>query len=142
MEHNVRTKRHEGFTLIELMIAVAVIAVLASIAYPSYTRYIYRTRRADGQDLLMRIAAAQERYYTNKNQYAPDLSTLGLNATSVSGYYTAVVTKPAGGDFTTGFVVTATPQAPQDGDTACGSLSVDSALNKTPSGQTSNGLCW
>ncbi|GAI02651.1 unnamed protein product, partial [marine sediment metagenome] len=56
-----RSSAKKGFTLIELMIVVAVIAILAAIAYPSYTRYVYRARRADGQDLLMRIAAAQER---------------------------------------------------------------------------------
>lgn len=143
MQHDLQAKHRKGFTLIELMIVVAVIAVLATIAYPSYTRYIYRTRRSDGQELLMRIAAAQERYYTNKNQYAPTLAALGLsNATSVSGYYKAAIGAPAGGSFVTGFVATATPQAPQDGDDACPTLSVDNALNKAPTGQTFNGSCW
>src|SRR5690606_11790491 len=59
-----------GFTLIELMIVVAIVAILAAIAYPSYINYIQRTRRADGHEMLMRMAAAQERYYTNYNHYA------------------------------------------------------------------------
>jgi type IV pilus assembly protein PilE len=57
----------KGFSLIELMIVVAVIAILASLAYYNYSRYAFRTRRADGREMLLRVAAAQERFFTNTN---------------------------------------------------------------------------
>ncbi len=63
------TRRSAGFTLIELMIAVAVIGILASIAYPSYTRYVERSRVTDGQAKVMEIASRLERCYTVTNDY-------------------------------------------------------------------------
>ena len=143
-----QSSAEKGFTLIELMIVVAVIAILAAIAYPSYTRYVYRARRADGQDLLMRIAAAQERYYTRYNSFAADISApatatppgLGMNLVSERGYYRV---DPAGVSVTANtYTIAATPQGAQRGDADCPSLSIDSALNKRPSVQTSNGFCW
>ncbi|MEB2317016.1 MAG: prepilin-type N-terminal cleavage/methylation domain-containing protein, partial [Xanthomonadaceae bacterium] len=59
-----------GFTLIEVMVVVAIVAILAAIAYPSYSDYAFRARRVDGKEMMMRVAAAQERYYTNLNSYA------------------------------------------------------------------------
>jgi len=64
----------QGFTLIELMVVVVVIAILASIAYPSYRDYMFRARRAEGRTLLMNIAAAQERHFTNNNRYAATIT--------------------------------------------------------------------
>ncbi|MBN8886567.1 MAG: prepilin-type N-terminal cleavage/methylation domain-containing protein [Rudaea sp.] len=140
-----RSSAKKGFTLIELMIVVAVIAILAAIAYPSYTRYVYRARRADGQDLLMRIAAAQERYYTNFNKYTADITGsapggLAMNSTSSSGYYRVLPADVVAS--ATGYTILARPQGAQTGDTACPTLSVDNALNKAPAGLTANGSCW
>ncbi|MQK16898.1 prepilin-type N-terminal cleavage/methylation domain-containing protein, partial [Escherichia coli] len=58
-----KTKAQRGFTLIELMVAVAIISILAAIAYPSYREYVNRGNRSEGQALLSDAAAAQERYY-------------------------------------------------------------------------------
>lgn len=59
-----------GFTLIELMIVVAIIGILAAIAFPSYQNYVTKTRRADAQAALTGFATAMERYYTdNRNTY-------------------------------------------------------------------------
>ncbi len=62
-------KSGKGFTLIELMVTVAIIAILAGIAYPSYQGYITRSRRADGFSALQQFAAAMERYYTTNGSY-------------------------------------------------------------------------
>lgn len=58
-----------GFTLIELLIALAVVGILASIAYPSYTDHVRRTRRADAQGALMGLSNAMERYFTQNSTY-------------------------------------------------------------------------
>ena len=63
-------RRSAGFTLIELMIAVAVVAILASIAYPSYQRYVTESRRTDAKAVLMQVAGQLERCYTVNNDYS------------------------------------------------------------------------
>lgn len=139
----------KGFTLIELMIVVAIIAILASLAYYNYSRYAFKTRRADGREMLMRVAAAQERYYTNFNAYASSLtaaSPAGLDftgppVTSEKSHYTITTANGASGD-TQSYVLMATPTA---GDVqaadACGALTLDNVGNKLPV-TSDNGHCW
>ena len=141
-------KRLRGFTLIELMIVVVVVAILAALAIPAWQRYVYRSRRPDGQELLIRIAQAEERYYTNYNSYAAKLSSLGYPsdpATSEHKYYTATVTLPAGSSAGTAFIATATPINAQAND-ACGNLTIDNTGSKQPdstkTAYNTNGPCW
>lgn len=131
-------RRQSGFTLLELMIVVAVIAILMSIAIPTYLRYSYRARRPDGQELLLRIANAQERYYATFNRYG-SLDEIGFEDPAISEkkYYSA--TLPAVNSST--FTATAAPQGDQLKDD-CGSLSIDAVGNKSSSGTTTNGSCW
>lgn len=135
-------QRSFGFNLIELMIVVAIIAVLAAIAYPAYGRYAFRARRADGQEMLMRLAAAQERYYTNFNKYASSIGSSGLGfASDVSenGFYK--ITAATGTDAQT-FTLTATPQGIQ-ADDACGKLELTSTGGRSAPDDTGvNGKCW
>ncbi|MBL8296848.1 MAG: prepilin-type N-terminal cleavage/methylation domain-containing protein [Rhodanobacteraceae bacterium] len=143
--------KFQGFTLIELMVVVAIIAIVAAIALPAYQRYGLRARRVDGKELLMRVAAAQERFYTNFNRYATDplnaATSLGLTSlTSDGGYYTITSANGATGD-TQSYVLTATPVAggAQARD-QCGALTVNNTGVKTPAAgampQNSNGPCW
>ena len=62
-------QKYKGFTLIELMIVVAIIGVLSAIAIPSYSKYLIRGKRAEARNALLHIAASQERYYSDNNQY-------------------------------------------------------------------------
>jgi len=62
-------KHQRGFTLIELMIAVVIIGIIASIAYPSYTRYVERSVRSDGQTALLQAASEMERCYSRDYTY-------------------------------------------------------------------------
>jgi type IV pilus assembly protein PilE len=140
-----------GFTLLELMIVVVIIAMLASFAIPAYQRYAQRARRADGKELLMRVAAAQERYYTNFNRYAGSpltaATSLGLTSTaSDRGYYTIDTANGASGN-NQSYVLTVTPVAggAQAGD-RCGAMTINNTGVKTPAAgvmpQNSNGACW
>lgn len=140
-----------GFTLLELMIVVVIIAILASFAVPAYQRYGQRARRADGKELLMRVAAAQERFYTNFNRYATDplsaATSLGMTTlTSERGYYAITSANGPTGN-TQSYVLTVTPVAgkAQAAD-QCGGLGLSSTGVKTPIAtampQNSNGACW
>ena len=62
-----------GVTLVELMIVVAIIAIIVSIAYPSYQNHITKTRRADGQGMLLRVMQEQRKHFSNENTYTTDL---------------------------------------------------------------------
>lgn len=138
-------RRVAGFTLLELMVVLLVMAVLAAIAIPAYNRYGYRARRPDGQKLLMAVANAQERYYALHNVYA-DLATIGYSqtttATSDSGFYTATVeigtvNSLAGQSYT----ATAAPTGAQAKD-VCKSLTLTNTGVKAATGVASNGSCW
>jgi len=144
---NIRRKR--GFTLIELMIVVAIIAILAAIAVPWWGRYTYRARRTDGQKILLHVAQAEERYYTDYNNYPLSASSLGYSGTitSENGYYTVSLAAAPAASVGQGYVATATPVAgsPQ-ADDACGGLSIDNTGVKKPlstdTAHNSNGSCW
>jgi type IV pilus assembly protein PilE len=138
MRNASQNTRRKGFTLIELMIVVAIIAIIAAIAYPNYTRYAFRTRRADAHEMMMRIAAMQERHYTNRNEYGT-AADLGLDSTaSEKGYYQIAINR-ANGNQT--YVLTATPAGAQVGD-KCGNLTINNIGNKGQSGDETNGRCW
>ncbi|HEV7490668.1 MAG TPA: type IV pilin protein [Rhodanobacteraceae bacterium] len=136
-----------GFTLIELMIVIAIIAILAALAMYNYGRYGFRARRADGREMLMRVAAAEERFFTNFNAYSASITNaaaaggLGFtSATSEKGYYTLTVALAPGA---AGYVLTARPLGAQTAD-SCGPLTLSDTGIKLPtgSGPGNNGNCW
>lgn len=111
-----RQARRRGFTLLELMIAVAVVGLLASIAYPSYQGQMARSRRADAQQSLLELAQRLERYYTERGTYAgASLGASGLfPSSSRAGHYALAIASQTAD----GFSITATPGGVQAGD-AC-----------------------
>lgn len=127
-------KKNRGFTLIELMIAVAIVGILASIAYPSYMAQVRKSRRADAQAALMNIAARQQQMLLDTRSYATTVA--GLNITlpvSVVQNYTVTIT--VGTATVPTFTATATPSDSQVSDT-CTALSLDQSGTKLPSS------CW
>lgn len=142
--------RARGFSLLELMVVVAVITILAAVAIPAYGRYAYRARRADGKELLLRVANAEERFYSTANAYF-DLSTTNApyssGATSEKGYYTLslALNTASGSSSGQSFTATVTPVGAQSQD-ACGALTIDNTGTKTPNASNatanSNGSCW
>jgi type IV pilus assembly protein PilE len=127
-----------GVTLIELLITMAVVAILASVAFPSYALYMKKSRRGDAEATLMDIAQREQQYLLDTRTYAPDGSLYGGATGSpipapaaVTAYYTITITVPGGAPPT--FTATATPIAgsPQAGDYT---LTLDSTGVKSPAG--------
>ncbi|HAZ97968.1 MAG TPA: type IV pilin [Halomonas sp.] len=92
----------QGFTLIEMLIAVAIIGIVAGIAYPSYTRYVERSLRTDAHAGLLQAASELERCYSRQYSYAG----CAITTTSPDGNYTISVA--AGGANDGGFMLTET----------------------------------
>ena len=127
MHKSLRAAR--GFTLVELMIAIAVIGILAAVAYPSYVNQLRQSRRTDAKIALLDLAARQERFFSVNNVYASTPAQLGYAAAAFpvdvlsgsSAYYRLGTLVGAGA---TSFIATATPVGAQLAD-ACGSYAID-----------------
>lgn len=135
--------RTRGFTLLELMIVVVIVAILTAVAYPSYTNYVLRTRRAEAKDLAVKIASAEERYFTRFNRYG-DAGELAGAVSFDSLYYTAeIVLGDAAGNEGQTYVLSLTPKddTPQVHD-QCGVLTINNTGGKDWDGDESNGKCW
>lgn len=84
-------KTRLGFSLIELLIVVAIVGILSAIAYPSYTQYLIRSGRAEGVSMLLQMMERQENHYRDNLTYAADLSAIGFGSSDVeseTGKYT------------------------------------------------------
>jgi len=127
-----------GFTLIELLVTIAIIGILASVAFPAFTDYVVRSNRTEGQRELIRIANLQEQYYTDSRVYTSVMTTLGLNAspfiTENSHYSITATVNNVNGTFTLTATAIGT-QATRDG--ACGTMTVTDTGAKTPTSS-----CW
>ncbi len=80
--------RPRGITLIEILIVLAIVAVLTTIALPNYQEYIRRSRHSDAMIALQHIANEQEQYYFDNNRYSTNFASIGVPGTSPDGYYT------------------------------------------------------
>jgi len=134
-------KRARGFTLLELMITVAIISILAAIAYASYNNYVTNSRRAAAAACLSEVAQFMERYYTTNQTYVGAvLPALNCQA-ELARFYTFAVT--AGATATT-FAITAAPQGQQQtrDNAKCGTLGLNHAGTKTVTGSAGVTTCW
>jgi type IV pilus assembly protein PilE len=130
-----------GFSLIELVVALAVIAVLAAIALPSYQASMRKSRRTEGKVLLQTVLAAEERYYVNFNHYTADTGSAGIATAKESlpsGYY--ALTKLDLGAGAQSVIATVSPRNAQQDD-ACGDLTLDSTGHRDATG-ASAAECW
>ncbi|WP_312243868.1 type IV pilin protein [Stutzerimonas nitrititolerans] len=135
-------RSQNGFTLIELMITVVIISILASIAYPSYQEFVKRGNRTEGQAFLSEVAARQERYFAQNNEYTDDVDKLKLKngSTSETGKYelSIVIDEDADAD-DGGYTLTAEEQFNDD---ACGNLTLTATGIKGVTGSKAAADCW
>ena len=131
-------KKNAGFTLIELMVAVVIVAILAAVAYPAYQDSVRKGRRVDAKVALMDAAQIMERYFTENMTYATAPTTL-IPATSTNGDYTvSIVTNTANS-----FQVQAVPSSTRQSGDHCGTYTLDSTGNKDVTGGTlTKSACW
>jgi type IV pilus assembly protein PilE len=145
MDFNARTtsmvRKTAGFTLLELMIVVAIVAILAAAAIASYDFAVIKARRAAATGCAMEVAQGLERHYTANLSYStpapPAATALAPCVTEQQTFYGINY----GGLTNTTFTVTATPTARQD-DTKCGTLTVNQVGARTASGTGTVDDCW
>ena len=125
-------RRQKGYTLAELMLVVLIIGILSSIVYPSYSQYMFETRRSDAWIALSNAAAAQERWYSVNFQYTPLIENLG-GSTSAEGFYVISV-EVTDGAYT--ITATAVDSGLQANDAGCTSMRLDHFGSRIPSS------CW
>lgn len=136
-----------GFTLIELMLVVAVAGVLSGVAYPSFMGQLQKIRRADAMVAILQVQAAQERWRSNNPSYAT-LAEIGVAANTAAGHYTLQVSAPSAN----GYEIVAAATGVQVHDTHCrnlrlrvdgGNLVQASGADATTSNASSqNRQCW
>ena len=148
-----------GFTLIELMVVVAIATILFAIAVPSYMSYVRQSRRTEARTAVLDLAGREERFYsTNGAAYTTTAGQLGYTALGVpigSGYYQLAVCVPANSNCTAGlgmpnppagpsYTVVATPVAGQTqvNDTQCTAFAVDSTGQQWAAGTGGTAYCW
>jgi len=158
-----RPSRAAGFTLVELMVVVAIATILFAIAVPSYITYVRQSRRTEARTAVLDLAGREERFFsTNGAAYTNTPGQLGYTALGVpigSGYYQLTGCVPADGNCVANlnmpnppappsYTVVATPVAgqSQENDAQCTSFSVDSAGQQYASGSggaaVATPYCW
>jgi type IV pilus assembly protein PilE len=142
----------EGFTLVELMIVVAIVGILSAIAYPNYVEYIQRSHRAEMKSQILSAAQWMERNYSITQSYLlqPNGGAVNNAALAAQSFYSPrdgalataryVVTFQAG-PTANSYTLQAVPQGAQTGD-LCGSFRLDNRLIRTITGTRTVAECW
>jgi type IV pilus assembly protein PilE len=140
------SRRQRGVTLLELMAVVSILAILASIALPTYRRYLIRSQRTEAKIALLQLQTAQEKFYMQNNSFTDNISDgspdgLGLAVTTESGKYTIAVDLADDGQT---YDATATPAVGggQADDADCQNFTINQRGTKGVSGPAGVQTCW
>jgi type IV pilus assembly protein PilE len=155
MRKMIALKPHQadGFTLVEVMIVVVIVAILMSVALPAYQDNLRKGRRAEAKAALADVVSRQEAFMLDRSIYTTNMTQLGFGSDpfqSEDGHYNIDSTgacTPSGTDITRCYTVTATPVAGgvQDGDTQCHTFRLTSVGSKTAlkkDGTAAEDSCW
>ena len=143
---NIRTRQaSSGFTLIELMIAVAIVGILGTIAMASYSKQVQKSRRTDARSTLLDLAGREEKLFSTTNAYTADAFTLGYTNVAAtpwpitigSGYYNVGVVATS-----STYTITATAIGGQANDTQCATFTLDQLGNQNSTGTATASTCW
>ena len=136
--------KQTGFSMIELLVAMVIGAILLAIALPMYQNYVLQSRRTEAINALLELASREASYYVANNAYVSSLTTLGYSAdpSSVNGDYNLSVKSLTDSNGNSGFTLQAVPTGNQTNDTTCATFSLDSLGVKSVSGTATAATCW
>lgn len=134
----IQSRRRPGFTLVELLIVIAVVAILVVLAIPGFTDYVRKGRRAEAQQLIMNWANNQEIWRANNPTYA-DGDDL---AVPTHDYYTFTVTNVTATTFTLSADATGDQQEDQDQGVTCDPLTLTESGDRGPDKDDGTPACW
>jgi len=130
---------HRGFTLVELMVAVAILAIIMAVAIPSYSDYVVRANRGEGKVAVLQTAQALERCFTRHNAYDAGACNLTFPIDSENDWYQVTVDDRTA----TTFTLTAAPQGTQaTRDAECGGFTVTQTGLRGITGTGTVQDCW